>query len=293
MNGRRLWTLALGLSACVPTFDGLVSRIDTPVVLAVEATPAEAAPGQTVTLRALFASPTPQDAPTLSFFACTQPRPLDETFVVAASCATGAPGALTPLGQAAPERPLTFVVPQDACVTFGPVPAPNAQTPLRPTTPDATGGYHLPVFVSPPTGFAAWARVRLRCPLPPAPVAAVRDFAARYTHNQNPEAGPLQVDRPARAGQPLAISLALPAAEPFVRYDAALTRVVDAEESLRVSWYATRGSLTPAETTAGSAPTDVTTTFVAEEPGPVRLWAVVRDSRGGVTWAAADLVVDP
>ncbi len=67
-------------------------------------------------------------------------------------------------------------------------------------------------------------------------------------------------------------------------------------ESLRVSWFATGGAF--AHDVTGRAQTD-TETFTQnvwtapESPGPVYLWAVLRDDRGGVDFAAAEIDVTP
>jgi len=54
--------LPVGTSACVPTFDDNLPLIDKPTLLAIEAEPAEAAPGKEVQLSALVGTPEPKGA---------------------------------------------------------------------------------------------------------------------------------------------------------------------------------------------------------------------------------------
>lgn len=68
-------------------------------------------------------------------------------------------------------------------------------------------------------------------------------------------------------------------------------------ESLDYSFYTTSGSLSDlrsTDTTATGQPGIITTTYTAPAtPGPVRLWVVVRDGRGGIGWLERDFSVIP
>ena len=69
-------------------------------------------------------------------------------------------------------------------------------------------------------------------------------------------------------------------------------------EQLWVQYYATGGSFTSAsklvnDATQGWNDGYGTDWRIATEPGPVRIWAVVHDNRGGVAWTEVDAIVDP
>ncbi|HSS40206.1 MAG TPA: hypothetical protein VLT58_15670, partial [Polyangia bacterium] len=67
-------------------------------------------------------------------------------------------------------------------------------------------------------------------------------------------------------------------------------------ESLRVSWYASAGSFV--HDVSGRA-SDDPETYTQNQwtapttPGPVHLWAVLRDNRGGIDFASAEIDVTP
>ena len=76
--------------------------------------------------------------------------------------------------------------------------------------------------------------------------------------------------------------------EPFAYLDPEQHVLVDRHESMRVSWFASRGSFESdhtgrPESEFSELSTDNTWTAPAE-PGPVFLWVVLRDDRGGVDW---------
>jgi hypothetical protein len=77
-------------------------------------------------------------------------------------------------------------------------------------------------------------------------------------------------------------------AERYVNFDLSSQTVVDQRESIDVAWYASAGSFQQDRT--GRAGTDDTTTSdngwtAPPSPGPVDVWVVLRDARGGVGWA--------
>ena len=64
----------------------------------------------------------------------------------------------------------------------------------------------------------------------------------------------------------------------------------DIEESIWVNYYIDRGRVGPEvklvnEATKGWQPDFSSELFMPKEPGPMRIWAVVRDNRGGLSWA--------
>ena len=76
-------------------------------------------------------------------------------------------------------------------------------------------------------------------------------------------------------------------AERFVALPLASEELTDLRESIAVAWFATGGSFDSDRT--GRDSTDLTTTSddvwrAPDAPGPVHMWIVLRDSRGGVGW---------
>ena len=81
-----------------------------------------------------------------------------------------------------------------------------------------------------------------------------------------------------------------------------MTLTLDTQrESLRVSWFATGGAFEhdvdrarSATTETGATPTSRRTSGPRPTtPGPVYLWMVLRDNRGGIDFAAAEIDVTP
>jgi hypothetical protein len=76
-------------------------------------------------------------------------------------------------------------------------------------------------------------------------------------------------------------------AERYVAFDIGSQSLVDQRESIAVAWYATAGTFDQDRT--GRDSSDTTTTSdngwqPPATPGPVHLWVVLRDDRGGVGW---------
>ena len=293
---------ALG-AGCRPAFTSLSTITDTRV-LAVKAEPAEANPGAAVTATALTVSPDGVVLPPLAWSLCTTPKPPTENDVVAPACLT--PGGTTALGTTA--APLPVTLPSDGCRLFGPDTPPQmaGQPPPQPRAPDVTGGYYQPLRVD--LGAASSvALVRIRCALAGASMDVAADFAARYQPNRNPSLASLTA---AVDGQPVALD-ALPAGgevtftaawsddspETFPVLDPQAQTLGDQREALTVSWYVTAGAL--AAERSGRAADDPAlsaddTWTAPPTPGPAHLYVVLRDSRGGVDFAAYDLnVIQP
>ena len=298
---RALVLVAVGC-ACAPSFDDEPWRVTEPRVLAIRSEPAEARPGERVELTLLIAAPagTADSRAELGF--CLAPRTLAERNAVSASCLDGASPALRSIPLAAAAE-----IPRAACARFGPDAPPSepGQPPLRPMDPDPTGGYFVPVrAVLGATDRLAFGLVRLRCALPGAPGEIVSEFLERYTPNANPVIATIGASSlaggerdpetlgPISAGSVLDLRLRWEAgaAERYPVYDPALVRLVDHTESIRASWYASAGELAgdragKSEDEAALGEREVVSRWTAPlAPGPVWLWAVLRDGRGGVSW---------
>jgi hypothetical protein len=207
----------------------------------------------------------------------------------------------------------------------------KGQPPQRPADPDTTGGFYQPVravWDSDVGSLVAFALERVTCNLANAPTAIATQFTMNYVPNKNPVLADLLFD-PAVAATPLytagqttppgaatiganqAVTLqadfSADSAETFLVWNV-VTLTLDRQfESLRVSWFATGGSFDHdvtghaggAITSDGgldAAPTDGETFtqnvwHAPETPGPVYLWAVLRDNRGGIDFAGAEIDV--
>ncbi|HEX4459978.1 MAG TPA: hypothetical protein VIA18_18500 [Polyangia bacterium] len=292
--------LPLLLLGCKPNFGAPLSLVTTARLVAVRAEPAEAAPGATVTMTALAASPNGSLAPTVAWSVCTTPKPIAENGAVAASCL--ADGGTTALADTA--APLPIVLPAAGCSLFGPeLPPETAGEMLQPRAPDVTGGYFQPLRAD----FADASTiglVRIRCALPGASLAAATAFAAQYTNNVNPTMTAIiaSVDGASvaldalPAGRAIVFSAGWTADSPehYPVFDADTQTLVDHREAMTLSWYATAGAF--ATERSGRAEDDpalsASDTWTAPRtPGPAHVWVVLEDSRGGIDFADAAIAV--
>jgi hypothetical protein len=240
-----------------------------------------------------------------------------------------APTFQIPLTAADPDDPRT----SGACAIFGPLrpPADPTARPRDPDV--TGGFYQpvralLPGADSAGGPIRAFALERIQCRLANAPIDLANQFnnpydpdknPGGYSPNQNPvlaqltltAAGaaavalaPLASGQPApaamqvTAGQRVTLTASWPAevAETFPVYDLQTVTLVPQREALRVAWFVTAGELDhdatgrdqddPALSTANDWLAPLT-------PGPVHLWLVLRDSRGGVDFAEFALEVTP
>ncbi len=84
--------------------------------------------------------------------------------------------------------------------------------------------------------------------------------------------------------------------ETFLVWDVVSQMLLQQRESLRVSWFATAGEFQHDVTgrTADDPTTYTQDVWTAPNtPGPVHLWAVLRDDRGGVDFGSAEIDVTP
>jgi hypothetical protein len=158
---------------------------------------------------------------------------------------------------------------------------------------------------------------RITCPLTNAPTDVAGQFLSTYLPNNNPVLADLLFD-PATAATPLytagqtapagAATIAgnqqvtlqadfsADSAETFLVWNVVTLTLDMQRESLRVSWFATGGSFDHDVT--GRSQTDLQTFtqnvwHAPETPGPVYLWTVLRDDRGGIDFASAEIDVTP
>jgi hypothetical protein len=318
-----LSALASLAAGCKPDLGSAPSLVIKPRFLAVRGTPPEAAQNGMVTYDALVVGGTVA-APPLSWAQCLEADPPANGNDVSSACLPwqlGPDGGLiTPDDTTVPSPTFTAALPSNSCALFGPETPPpvKGKPPTRPVDPDTTGGFYQPVrAVWNDTGLVAFALERVTCNLANAPAAIATQYAMDYLPNNNPILAdlvfdPTGVDTPLyAAGQsapPAAATIApsrpitlqadfsADAAETFLVWNVVTLTLDMQRESLRVSWFATGGAF--AHDVTGRTQTD-TETFTQnvwtapETPGPVYLWAVLRDDRGGVDFAAAEIDVAP
>jgi hypothetical protein len=193
----RVAALVLLLAACKPNLNETVSLVTGPQVLAVQATPAEGAPGDAVSLAALVVDTTgPVASPAIDWSFCEDRNPLANLGPVNPVCQDESNPNLVHIGVG----PMAGgMIPLIACRQFGPeVPETMGnETPGRPVDPDPTSGYYQPVslFVSLPSGQAsALYGLRISCGLAEGTSDEVSDYLGRYHANANPAVASLTAD---------------------------------------------------------------------------------------------------
>jgi hypothetical protein len=290
---------ALAGGACKPDLGAAQSFIDAPRVLAVRANPPESRPAEApIAFDALLVDVDGRvAAPDVGWAICNEPHPPAESNVVSSDC-------LAIPDEAAGET-FTAPLPADACTNFGPL---TSKPGARPADPDTTGGYFQPVRATWHSGagdLVTFALTRILCPLGAiASNDVAGEYANEYHPNVNPTLGTVVLD-PDGAQTPIftpgetSETATVPAGtlvsfearwdadiqETFKVYDLTTHVLVDQTESLRLSWFATGGVFEHERT--GRSADEVGMTFTRNlwraptTPGPIHVWMVLRDSRGG------------
>lgn len=332
------------LTGCIPEFDDDLARVNTRRVLAVKSVPAEAKPGETVTLTALVAEPDSNASPTeLSWSLCLERKPLTELGPVAQDCIErfGETSEIfEPLGRG---DQVSATLPDDVCRQFGPLTPPpkKGEEGGRPVDPDLSGGYYQPVIVG--DGEANLGSIRVSCGAVGLSLAEGIVFTRGYRPNENPELTEVtlrgqddEVTLPdddsdvqqVRAGETFTIEAAFPAcptkaecgdgicsagenqvdcaadcrdnpkgcagAERYLFADVEDAKTVEYTESVLVGWFSNAGRFDGEQTEAkldDDTPRAQNTWTAPEKTGPVKLWLVARDDRGGVGWRSFSLEV--
>jgi hypothetical protein len=303
-------------TACKPNLGDPPSVVTGPRLLAVRGLPPEAAEGDAVTYDVLAVDESGRIAtPAVTWAVCHDPKSPAEANAVATACLT--------IPDDTPAMP-TFMSPMPpmACKQFGPEPPimMTGQAPLRPQDPDVTGGFYQPVRATLAADGAtevAFALERITCKLTNAPTDVATTFDQTDKPNTNPsvagwtaEVGgaptPLFTAGQAAAPAPLTVAPSMPVTfevawpastpESFLVWNL-VTQVLETHrEALSVSWFATDGTFEHDRTGRGETETELTTDDVwtaPKTPGLVHLWVLLRDSRGGVDFAEAAVMVGP
>jgi hypothetical protein len=313
---------------CNPDFDQTTSMVTGARLLAVQATPPEAATGASLTLNALYVDENgARDPSAIAWATCLSPKPLGQPDPVDPACFVDTSSVLVPFGQGGTVQ---GAIPADACELFGPDSPPTqaGQPSARPVDPDATGGFYLPVRVKTAEGDWAAARERIECTPSGVTQSVLAAFTTGYQPNANPVVSALSVVNAdgsptpvvadgAAVATPLTVSggqrVALRAewpecpadptapggcggAESYLLVDPASHQLVTARESIVVSWYATAGAF---DVDRNGRDDDDPSTAVDDgwtapsKAGVVHLWVVLRDARGGVGWGSYSVQVTP
>ncbi len=297
-------TAVVGIAGCKPNFGTPTSLVNDERILGVRATPPDLVPGNTAAFEALVVGPSGTEAmPNLDWALCTTPKPLDENNIVSSAC-LGSGDGIVDVGMG---PTVMAKIPANACQLFGPDPPPQmvGQPPLRPRDPDITGGYYQPLRLSEGrvTGFAL---ERIQCELTNAGADIAVQFGMTYVANTNPMLEPMTATVGGAAvtldalpaGKSIDFTVGWPASsvESFPVFDETAGTLVTHRESMRVSWFVTDGAfvhdVTGRDETDPATSTDNSWT-APTTPGPVHLWLVLRDSRGGIDYAAYELTVTP
>lgn len=277
MSAWRAGLVGVAVVACAPVFPEDSQVVEGPRILAMRSIPAEARPREPVTWEALVVGPDGAITTPPQWAWCSLPRRVEEPTAVSAAC--GAGEGLVPT---APEA----IVPAEACSRFGPTPLPpeEDEPERRPADPDASGGYHQPIraLVTSDPDAVAFGRVRVRCDLAGATRRIFDAFEARYTTNAHPVLTAMRAV-PSDGAFEVEVEVDPTSAEAYVIYRPETSELVDAIERLDVTWYATGGTLDTARTAVEDGTSRVR--WIPDEAADaVRIWAILRDDRGGSHW---------
>jgi len=157
---------------------------------------------------------------------------------------------------------------------------------------------------------------RILCGLANAKSADIRKYNETYKLNNNPvltsltvqtsDGSPSELPATRIAGAPIPVAsgktLSLAAnwspdsVESYPAYDVVNLVLSQHWEAMRVAWYATGGSFEHDVTGRGES--ENTTTYAENSwkpdgPGPVHMWIVLNDIRGGTDFASYDIKVTP
>ncbi len=279
--------IALACAACNDALDQRLAIVDQPRVLAVIAEPAEARPGSVVSYTAVVGAPDGPVTGSPSWAYCVAPKPPTTDNAVSNACLD--PANLVSLGT---EPSAIGTLPADGCLLYGPETPPGN---FRPRDPDGTGGFYQTVQAD-VDGLVAFGLSRITCQLATATSPIAHDYQVRYVANQNPTIDPLVVSQVA-ADTDVTLTASWPATavETYLYYDPLALALVTRREAMRLSWFATGGTLAvDASAVAESDPaTQVSTTWHTPAAGTAYLWLVLRDSRGGIASQAVRVQVGP
>jgi len=315
---RSILMAVITLAACKPDLGPPASLISGLRVLAVRANPPEAPPsGPDAGVLYELLAVTPGGTvigPQPAWAYCLAPTPPSENNLVSPLC-LGPNAQHAPIAQAGLAQ-----LPSSTCQLFGPLTPPpiGDAGPGRPPDPDVTGGYYQPVRVDLPLNdgglLTSFGEERIYCGLAGVTEAVASGYATGYTMNHNPvlqgvtaavaggsaqallaHDGGSGLSVPAGASVTFAAGWPTGTAESFPALDPVSRLLVTQTENLITSWFVTGGAMAldevevPGTDTATSASNQWTAPTTS---GPVHLWVVLRDSRGGVDFGEFLVMVE-
>ncbi len=182
----------IAATGCKPELEGRPSLVDSPRVIGIRSTAAEAKAESDVTYDVLVAQPVDDStAPEFNWALCLARKPLATAGPIADTCLTVSGPELQSLGGTSS---VSGSIPKDACTLFGPnPPSQKAGDPaVRPVDPDTTGGYYQPVRLltqyGPDNSQYDVGVTRLSCGLAGgATQEQSATFTKDYRPNQNPQ----------------------------------------------------------------------------------------------------------
>jgi hypothetical protein len=286
--------------ACQPVLPDEAHVISTPTLLAINAEPPEGKPGSLVSYRAFVATPEGNaNAANALWRFCLAPKALTENNSVSADCLDDEALVLAGVGTT-----IDTTLPSSACTLFGPEALRGG---YRARDPDETGGYYQPLRLDIETHRSpAFHLSRVQCSLASASAETALLFSQTYRPNQNPHLQPMEAAVGGRAlsldgipaGADVQFQATWPAAdsETYAYFDPSSQTVITRREAMQLAWFASAGSFSAA--TTGCAEDDEQTTLTNHwlapaEAGPVHVWLVLRDSRGGGDYGEAIVTVVP
>lgn len=282
--------VGLALGACDGALDQRLAILDEPRVLAILAEPAEARPGATVAYSLVYGGPDGPIAVSPAWAYCHAPKAPTEDNIVSADCL--GEGALIPLSTG---EQITATLPADACFVYGPETKPGG---FRPRDPDASGGYYQPIRAE-IASVLAFGLSRIQCTLGNVSAEISRRYEREYVDNANPTLDPIAI-APASVGADTDVDLGASwpaaAAESYLYYEPVAQALVMRHESMRISWFATGGTIAVDASAVGelSSQRAVHTTWhTPASAGTAHLVVVLRDGRGGTAVATTSVTVTP
>jgi hypothetical protein len=170
---------------CKPDEEGRPSLLEEPRILAIQALPAEAAPGKATVLELFRAGPAGRlDSSDVALDFCVVRKPIAAPGIVAEQCLAMEPNdSLVPIVRS---MPTSATIPEQACSLFGPKPATTGNDEaLRTADPDTTGGYYQPIRAVNGGTISLFA-TRISCGLTGTTQEASIEYTRRYRPNENP-----------------------------------------------------------------------------------------------------------
>jgi hypothetical protein len=310
---RRLALFLVLSLGCKPELGSPASLVAGLRILGVKTEPPEVMPGAPVKSELLAVDEHGRVTAPVDWSLCLAHKPPAENNIVARSCAGGT-GDLMPVLDRGLQAGID--VPGNACALNGPdaPPVKPGEPPLRARDADITGGYYQPIGVKLREGdetATAFALERITCNLPNVSVDVAKDFVGRYHPNQNPvlvrlTANGAEVPAGAMSGATFApgqmvtfeVAWTPASRETFPVYEPVKMAIVDHAEELTVSWFASAGEFDRDRTgrTELESETSISNGWLATppaSPGPVHLWLVLRDNRGGLDFQEYLVTVGP